>query len=118
MGAIRLSAPAQSASAAGKQECSAALYAAQGTDYSCLLAVESVERVHFLPGSPISLHCRDPKVAEVRVAHSTALTGNTVAENIMFTSSSAAARFVCGNSRNAKMVWKDRQGNLLLRDLL
>jgi len=71
-----------------------------------------------LPGSPISLHCRDPKVAEVRVAHSTALAGNTVAENIVFTSSSAAARFVCGNPRNAKMVWKDRQGNLLLRDLL
>lgn len=63
-----------------------------------------------LPGSPISLHCRDPKVAEVRVAHSTALAGNTVAENIVFTSSSAAARFVCGNPGTRR--WCGRTGKV------
>lgn len=40
-----------------------------------------------------------------------------VTENILFSSSSAAAKFVAGSSINGKLYWKDQNG-ILLRDLL
>ncbi|WP_075725479.1 DUF4357 domain-containing protein [Corynebacterium aquilae] len=57
--------------------------------------------------------CTETAVNTLRAAQGDAVTDSTVREDITFTSSSAAARFVAGNSRNGKITWKTKNGTLL-----
>lgn len=63
-----------------------------------------------------SQNCND-RIKNLRLAHKSKICNDCLTEDILFTSSSTAAAFVAGGSRNGKVCWQTADGKLL-KDLL